>query len=241
MLENNKEKNMKHLRLIIIISFIVLCIYQKCSIIEPDCELSGDVFIVTKGRENLKMSLVTLYFVPEDTIRKYVTNQTIDSAKTVINNIRPQLDELKDDIDSLKRDLKWAEKDWKIDLLKSSIEFYEAMYGLIGKHYLTYMTGEYFYKLLTEYHSDYDSVKTDSDGKYSIKLNKNTNYAVLANSTREIISKTEEYYWIFWYSTNKKSKDILSLNNDNLFENNPQNNILDILQIYTDTKYNREF
>lgn len=232
---------LKKLLTILIIVLIILPIYN-CSIIEPKGEISGEVFIITKGAKNIKLGSVKIIFIPKQLVSKYITKNVINKAKKEIKENKKNINKYLNEIDSLETELEMLKYNWdlddyeiesKKDDINSDIEIAEIGAAIYLSGYHSYMNGTYFIEKLKNNINLSECIKTqtNSDGQYNVKIYKNIKYLIIANAKRRFYGSSEKYCWLLWYSLGNKRKDRLSLKNDNLFIRNPSKNIFNLSKI----------
>ncbi len=204
-------------------------------------EVNGEVFIVNQDTGNIKLGLVTLYFMTE---KQYKT--AYDTTSLVYLNYISVLNEL-DSIDNYNTSIKeysvWKDLVNKYKKVRTSqhnelrdyytdsdrkttairiIECENTMNEYLNRSrsYQRFITDKRATQFVIEKYLDsvkneviYD--KTNSDGKYGVELNTNTTYWVYANSNRNTIDNGGKYLWLFEYIPDVKP---LYLSNDNMME-----------------------
>lgn len=66
---------------------------------------------------------------------------------------------------------------------------------------------------------------SDADGNFTIKLPKKGRYALAAKSSRQVVDKKEEYYWLIWINADGSQQSPLILSNNNFVTSDAQENI----------------
>ncbi|MFA6203367.1 MAG: hypothetical protein WC710_09320 [Gallionella sp.] len=186
--------------------------------------ISGQVFVVTKGGESVKLALVGVSAIPEKQIIEYLsTSQNLrrESFNKYISIRKEAEDALLESGRAMTRvqELYFNDKTpegkkafadyarWaNLSELKSAQNLEaSAMWN-------TFANGGYYFSQLPLAVS---ASKTDVDGKFKLDLPAGR-YALAAKSSRKIYGETEEYYWLVW--VNVTSNQFVMLSNDNLFE-----------------------
>lgn len=206
-------------------------------------QLNGEVFIVTKGGQNVRLGLVEVRLIPEKDIKAFVeTKQT--KAKEEMEKLRPQLAEAKAALETAERvekeagrvhDARFQESvaaamgkgnyteaseraraasDAWIKRIRDTGQTRSAYFTLVQRHNY-FVSGKYYFEGLP---GGTATTKTDADGKFSLTLNKKERYAVAAHGSRNIGDTTEEYYWLLWVSLQGNDSKRLLVSNDTLFE-----------------------
>jgi len=201
---------------------------------ETNGVLQGEVFIVTKSAENIRLGLVQVMLFSEKEITNYVAmrNSRVEAERPDFNADIARLDQqiskleagvaVSKDAKEKKREFaaEYHQPDADTSLEDSLIEkFQTQILALRQKRDLVVKANEnwpgsshYFKDLPTPL----ASTITDADGKFSLEIPKQGKFAVAAHASREILSAKEEYYWMAWESLNGKESANLILGNQNL-------------------------
>ncbi len=200
-------------------------------------ELSGDVFIVTKERQNIKLGLVEVSVIDSAEMNVFAQSR-LQSAKQEIERIKPVIQKAQREYENMNQA---KEKFYRVYLDNIYSHRYEkkyrdmeyalskkriAIHKLLNDYY-GYSKGSYF---LTGLPRPIRSVKTDSDGKFGLKL-KSGRYAIVAHSPRKSGDSDKDYYWFIWVNLENDSKQRIFLSNDNLFESKCESCVFNISQL----------
>jgi hypothetical protein len=195
---------------------------------KPSVEVSGEVFVVTKGGSNIKLGLVSVYFLtPEQAREALDTNSCYYRAAIARLNHS----------DSVKHQLDYLRYAATANTLKNTYEDLERTTGRTGKYqqqiddaeaqrlnliklsksYVPFRTDprgysrsmELFIKSSSE-NFIYDV--TNSDAKFKVKV-RNQKYVVFASGSRTVSDTEERYYWLIPYKPDDHS---LMLSNNNM-------------------------
>jgi hypothetical protein len=195
------------------------------NITNPDGELTGEVFIVTKG---IKYTLdsVAVSTIPEDVAKKHLEAKT---QERVIEDdkLRPQLDGLTAalEIATVEEDRLWKilQQDdtnsqkaaaWRVAYNKTKTLTKEVKELQAERARVT--SGEYFFDELP---SGIAAAKTDGNGKFSLIIPCKGRYIVAARGPRETFRDVEPY-WLVWTSLDGEPSKHLVLTNDNVLDSN---------------------
>ena len=181
-------------------------------------ELTGQIFIVTKGHESKKLGLVAVAVFDEK------------EAKDAIDSVRaktlPDVARLQKLLPGLKN---FSMAAWhSLDLIReeyvrgrSPLELYEASRELQqdavqlrgnAQKYLTYLlSARRFFKELPQ---PIATTKTDADGNFVIQIPDDRDLVIGAAATRAVFGDTESYHWLVRVPKPPPSRIMLS--NDNL-------------------------
>lgn len=196
--------------------------------------LNGEIFVVTKGRENIKLALVEVCALSEPTILNWIKqkqergNREAQNVKAKIVNLKDELNSIETDLnatyttDSGSRESRYSLEDSKRqkthEITLAEIAHY---YWFSPEHYLNGISG------------CKASTKSDSDGRFRLELSSNRRYAIAAQTSRKILNSSETYWWLLWINPSTQS---IALNNDNLMSENPGNRIM-LINAFIPTAY----
>jgi hypothetical protein len=227
----------------------------------PETEVRGDVFIVTKGGQNIKLGLVQVGFIREAAIAPVIASQ--------MEKARPKLLE----IESTARDANHKAKMATIreDLMRTTVEITERTVGVakeVGRRsyeqarkrhaearaqYLdalkehaqalkTYLDAERLVKLYRTGCFFAEGVpdavardKTDADGRFMVKLQPGR-YAAIAVANRQVGKEEETYCWYVWTTVAGEPTKKLMLSNDNLAETKCADCVLPLGKLSSDAR-----
>lgn len=186
-------------------------IKNQTTLPKPTIGISGQVFVVTKGRENIKLALVEVAAISESVMIEYV--KSIYATNEA--EYKTTLDELTQNSERRKRVISKAQKEFRT---LTSTEYKKATSDQIEAKELlkkvTYIAngGNYFEKLPASIAVS----KTDADGKFKFLLPVGR-YVFAARDGRVINgSESEYYYWLVLVDTASQNRSLM-LSNDNLF------------------------
>jgi len=168
--------------------------------------ISGQVFIATKGGENIKLSLVDVTAISEKKMLNFLASSQT-KRRTLLDNS-----------DSAAKEFTAAKKlaEQQDNSAFEEIAIIKAKKLIKANEILApVMSGAYYF---TDLPVAVAIDKTDADGKFQLDLPMGK-YALAARSSRQISGEVEEYFWIVWVNVSAKNRSVL-LSNDNLFETN---------------------
>lgn len=189
----------------------------------PTTELTGDVFIVSRGGIKHKLGLVAVNAIPADALKRHLESKTLQGEH--------ETQKLQRDIDRLTAALRIAQAEddrlWKILQRDESNSRKGAAWSVAynktnditkrledlqaRRQHLT--SGEYFFEGLP---SAIAIAKTDADGRFTLALPHRGRYGIVARASRELFKEHETYFWFVWVSLNGQRSKRLTLSNDNL-------------------------
>ncbi len=230
---------------IIFLSFIIwtLSLILGCSPSEKD--VLGDAFIVTSGGQNIKLGLVEIYIYSESSVQPIIQPR-IQTAKVEISRLTPTENKLQEEEDKLEKAYEAAEyhHDHAFHSINSSeeksyarvLKSLDKLNAKLSEHQkhlrkmLEYVEGRFY---ISDLPTPMFKTKTDADGKFTLKL-KPGKYALAASSSRVVgEGYPEEYYWLIWIIVDLKQQNKIMLNNDNLFERNSKENLINLTELRT--------
>jgi len=199
--------------------------------------VSGQVFVVTQGGENVKLGLVSLHFIPEHEARKALP-ALIDAETRRWWSLSGTLAKTTIDLDLANVDLlaatsaeqRYSEESAsssghgpnpalesarkRVRSKQSDIDTYRSRENQLRTELEQVAAGMTFVRQVPD---GLKTAKSDADGRFTTKLPRGT-YLVAATADRLVGTHRELYAWSFWVKvTPKSSDDQLFLSNDNLF------------------------
>ncbi len=194
--------------------------------------VSGQIFIVTKGRDNIKLALVHVAAIPENKMLEHIKKKH-DYGIEQQNQLTPELEAAKREADAAKADAKSAHDIWWADRKRSNFRDNRINDALFEKLQSTKKSAEEkepaLYKLKSEY-AIFNSIefytqdiptpvsvsKTDADGKFELTV-PSGKYVIVAITKRAVSRYDEQYYWLVRIDASSPVKSLM-LSNDNQVE-----------------------
>jgi hypothetical protein len=207
-------------------------------------QVSGQIFIVTAGRNAIKLPLVSVFaYEKNEAINQIsIINSSNESRKNFLGTEfltqKKKIEDIENEMNDTERNRIQAQSNWSNSLGTTSSSSNKEKYDEISSHYrsLIGIKGEEQAKLnslVREFAEltgpknyinklqNYKSIgKSDIDGLFTLNLLPG-NYAIVAMSSRSIGRSTELYYWIIEKTIKDNSEKII-LSNDNIFGSNCQ-------------------
>lgn len=197
-------------------------------------EVTGQIFVVTQGKDNIKLALVAVGAIPQEEFDQYLkvkqskkleqqqlllpkyiqAKNHLLVAENIYKSTNDWRNLLIEQINQAEKPSKKSEK--HIDKLKTEMDDTKAEMDeakAVMAKYEAFDNAEFLFDGLPQ--TKFIS-KTDADGKFALTLPKGK-YVIAANSSRNVVSALETYHWLVLVdglSPNQK----LMLSNDNLFE-----------------------
>ena len=156
--------------------------------------------------------------------------QKLETATAELTKLQPVKDRLKKESDQLEKERDVVcERSMKYEnILNETLRkrcedarerFWKKYkeFQKVFQEYISYLGGEFY---LSGRPKPLQSIKTDSEGRFSFKL-VSGKYALAAMGSRKVGDSTEKYYWFVWVTVRKDPTQKVMLSNDNLFETHP--------------------
>lgn len=191
-------------------------------------ELSGDIFIVTKGRANIKLGLVEVNIFRASEMEPIVEKKNLEKEQFT-EKYKEALIKYEAEAKAITTELEKAVKTDSGKFLEVAGELARRMTEFKQIYEESNKKKEYYDSIkfyLDGLPSPAYIAKTDSDGRFTIRI-KPGKYGLIANSSREVFNNTEEYNWMIWVTVNKRQDNRVILSNDNLTTSLPSNIIFD--------------
>ncbi len=141
--------------------------------------LDGQVFVVTKGRDNVKMGGVS--------VAAYRTSEFNDAIAKVAATLAPEFHAMEEQIARIDREIKVAQislqsthrlENRRAELKKTITRGYPKVWD--GLHSVTPLA----------------TAVTDADGRFRINVNGNAGVILFARASRRVVDSTEHYLWV---------------------------------------------
>jgi hypothetical protein len=223
-----------HKGLIMKINILFLCLVIYAFSFIANCSplvsgASGEVFIVTRGGESIKLGLVEICVISESAIKPYIQSK-YQSARKEIMPGKPSLGLMKKKLDELEFETeKQKYQSDKITYLESKLKLLNCRieYDSLLDNMFQYFRDVFSRKGLS---TTMLTTKTDADGKFTLSL-KPGKYALVASSSRMAGGETEEYHWLIRITVKPNQQTKITLSNDNLFEVNGKENLINLNEL----------
>jgi len=200
-------------------------------------KLNGEVFIVTKGGENVRLGLVTVQAISEDKMKEFIAKKSSES-KTEIEKLQKEIEKAEIELADAEKEAKSSEKerDRRFAILlnslaskkadsyhKDSVKIHESKLNILidkRKNLDSLKSKQNYYGSAAFYFNDLPdpitSAKTDADGRFTLFISRERRVALAAHASRQVSNKKEKYYWLVWVSLDEKPPGNIFLSNDNL-------------------------
>ena len=199
---------MQTLKSTIILLFLFIAL-PGCS--KKPTLINGQIFVVTKGGENIKMGAVPVRVIPEEQFKEIAraTVAAIEGQKALEDEHRASIEAKK----QLLQDLKAMEPQAALAALIKQAEDEDSISGLRSPSWDAWM--KTFVRALPQ-----TQIKTDADGRFTAEVE--SKVWLVAGGQRRVGESSEEYLWVQAYQPPEKGmpQPVLISNADNvLFAN----------------------
>ena len=199
--------------------FALLAMLSGCG----EKEITGQIFVVTQAKSNIKLALVAVGAIPQeefDLFLKAKQSEKIEQQKLLLPKYelaevaKAQLKAAEPHYEFIRTYKSTSEKERKKDesMLDAAKAKFDAANAVIVE-YEAFNKAEF---LLEGMPQPKFISKTDADGKFTLKLPKGK-YVIKANSSRAVFGSSETYHWLVVVDTSNINQPLM-LSNDNLLE-----------------------
>ena len=189
-------------------------------------ELEGSVFIVTKGRENIKLGLVTVSLYDAEKAQASILS-FLKKIQLEANDIQTQTVPLTITLQKLSIEAKpiAEENDVNVQAKGRLTPKWEAKrdeMNRIAREFnnkiepLDHIARNFERLCYEAIDHPVASVKTDADGKFRMQIPPNGKFVITASASRATGNQDEEYIWVVPVSLEGKLRGEVFLSNDNM-------------------------
>lgn len=203
--------------------FVTLIAVSSCSKISPSREVSGQVFVVTRGGESIKLGLVEVRLYEASQAERAFT----DWRQSVEGECEPKFNELERQArvilaEAERRENGTREQNFHEQLDAGLVRQTAVIYlsDIPGRRPALFNGAAALRNLPKEALA---RAKTDAEGKFSMAVPRFGSYVIVAAARREIGGETENYYWAVRL---RKGEGQILLNNDNLVSTDNPDSVL---------------
>lgn len=200
-------------------------------------ELKGEVFIVTKRAESIRLGLVEVRLFTETEIKahiaerdKLVGRERPDFEKHLaawdeVINLRKQTVEMQKALiaDMTKARRPTALAKGSLTDLETLLRESETDRAATLKSKEAWPHSSHYFKNLPETKV---TTRTDADGKFSLPVPATGRFAIVASASRELPSGKEQYHWMVWVSTEGGKTRPLLLGNHNILSSDAKESVV---------------
>lgn len=216
---------------------------------KPDAEIpqpvTGQVFVVTKSAQNIKLGSVTVSATPEQDVlsRMSIKDIYMEAMKPILEKAVQDAEKAYQAAEKTHHQLQvyWediftrnlgndygpagdASEPYR-KLLASEKERNEKKSDLARARLrlASFPTAEFLYERFPE--GPHKTV-TDADGNFIITVPKPGKYAIAARASRQVGSEKEDYFWLVWLTVGPEAQRLL-LTNSNLITSKSPDSVLE--------------
>lgn len=217
--------------------FIILTLLLL-SCAPPETELSGQVFVVTRSRMNIKLGLVSIKAISASTLDSHIlstykkTQAELDTLQKDIADVGISIEEreavfqqtIQDEaVEQIERFLASGQREARASSASDQIR--RELETLIQRRKTLQNRTERTEKDIWSLNHYWASLptapqeaKSDADGLFAMKVRAKTPLVIVAEASREIIASKEPevYYWIVPVESGTTGKAHILLSNDNM-------------------------
>ena len=185
--------------------------------------VSGQVFVVTKSRDNIKLALVQVAAIPEKDMLEHL-KKAHENGSEKQRLLMPKLEAAEKDFKAAEHESKSADAAFSANALgKGKLEASfqardrasaKASTFLKLKDEFAYFDSPAFY--LEGLPAATSASKTDADGKFAISV-PSGKYVIAALTSRSVFKDTEQYYWLVKIDASTPNIFVM-LSNDNFVD-----------------------
>jgi hypothetical protein len=197
--------------------------------------VSGQVFVVTKGRENIELALTTVSAYPDSLIIEHMAkakvrrDEYLETVKKEGEAVTAEAHRATAEITAAQEAYeriptpspqeyeRVAENDRAWKRYKRALERAAGMKPRLEAALDRMAEASNDYSLyFTDLPTPLTSTKTDADGKFTLQLPAGQRAAFAATAGRETPGGMENYYWMVWFTPHDSTENRIMLSNDNL-------------------------
>jgi hypothetical protein len=183
-------------------------------------DITGQVFIVTKAHESVKLGLVPVSVYARDAIQSSI--EAVDAAlkserdeakdqQTTIREAQKSASALHDQLWKDARSSSYDKQRYDAALRAGNLSLEISQLNLAVGRRVSFLLGSApYFQELNEHHRPVATTKTDADGKFTVTVPSEGEFAIVASSERQTLKDTEYYFWVV------PAADHVDLTNDNL-------------------------
>lgn len=184
---------------------------------KPDITIDGEIFIVTKGGQNIKLARVAVNVFPMDTFLPYLLERKKE-RDAQLSIILRKIEATRAEYDAAFQKAENA-FNWDFDNFDKAIEAREKSdlkYQKLRTEREEITSCNFFFRELP---APLTSTKTNSEGKFNILIPGYCLHVIAASATRHVSNDVEKYYWIKTIDPKNGSRQTVTLSNGNLVSN----------------------
>ena len=193
--------------------------------------VSGQVFITTKGGDAVKLSSIHIYLFSADQIHAAIT-PLVEVSLQQQAKMQSDLDKAKDAFTKVVNAAEAPSADENtFEQLQKNKSDAETFYEKILTNSYHYQSQDYYTATLPAPLADAES---DSNGNFILSVPKTGSWVIEATGERSVGEKVEGYFWLTKIRADAVSKNQILLDNDNLATSNSPDSMVYALDKYTE-------
>ena len=184
--------------------------------------VSGQIFIVTKDRENIKLAFAKVAAIHEKEMLEHLKKKHGDSIEQR-EHLKSKLEAAIQEEEAADTDKEVLRIDWLSDSSKTNYENYlaakETLFQKnrskldIQKKLIKFTSPESY---MQDMPAPANASKTDADGNFTLTV-PSGKYVIAATANRTVFEDTEQYYWLVRIDASSPVQSLM-LSNDNQVE-----------------------
>lgn len=198
--------------------------YSAPPAINPNGTIVGQIFVVTKGAETIKLALTDVQIFRSSDVSSKITDFTEMRTKK-LKDAQQRRQEMIEKLQKFDSEMKtWesrftgskASDEYQTKARESQVQL--ALFEIQGEEIRATEadarndTSTFF----TDLPNPLQKVTTDADGKFSVSVPKTDRFVVVASASRQVGDNTERYRWVIRFALEGADSKGLMLTNKNV-------------------------
>jgi hypothetical protein len=189
----------------------------------PDVTVDGEVFIVTKGGQSIKLGLVEVALIPMETLDPYLATRRADTTnglarldpQTKAAEVEAERLEKEERVlfDAYLKDIRNYDKERQYETAQKATATAREKVWDLRRQERALMSGAFYFESLP---SPLRGTKTNSDGRFRLLVPGSGSYAIAAVASRHVMDDVERYYWLLKVNPKAGVNQTIMLSNDNM-------------------------
>ena len=212
----------RSLPIAVLIGLMLFFLYAALSysLLSHDLTLDGEVFIITKGGESIKLGLVPIELISLPDLTSYL-NQRMATATNEIARLEPLIKAAGEEYSRLvavrEAEFKQFNSVLELPYTSASTDAESALteYLELKAQRDHYYSADFYFEALP---APFRSTKTNRDGRFKIQVSPYGSYILAAFTSRLVGGSIERYYWLLPVNPHGESLGEITLSNENLFQ-----------------------
>ena len=192
----------------------------------PDVTVDGEVFIVTKGGQSIKLGLVEVALIPMQTLQPYlqelhaVLTNKLSALELQIQTAESEYDRLNKEKDAAFQNVmrqddynRMQQANYTYEKARDAASSASDSWLKLTSEQDELMSGSFYFESIP---SPLRSTKTNSDGRFRLLVPGSGLYAIAATASRHVGDDVEWYYWLIEIDPKDGASQSIMLSNDNM-------------------------